>query len=440
MARNAEHLRAGLTLAWRDPLSCLAALEHAPGVLFLSGGDDSQRGRYSILAAFPREIVTADGPGSPLDALRSARTRCPDAWIGGLLGYELSGRFEHLPRPPNPVTPWPDMQLGVYDAITIFDHAAGTVTIAGCEDAARRLANALEKPASTPAAYRLAAPLEPVWSEARYLDAASKAREFVRAGDVFQVNLSHRFAARLEGRGAPLRVMQALAAQSPAPFAVYMRLDDARVVVSNSPERFWSLDAQGRVETRPIKGTRPRGKDAASDAALAAELAASAKDRAENLMIVDLMRNDLSRVCAPGSIAVPELFSVESFANVHHLVSSVTGQLSSGRDVFDLLAATFPPGSITGAPKVRAMEIIAELEGEARGPYCGSAGLISPDGSAQFNVMIRTAGFVADGESWQVEARSGGAITIDSEPAAELAETHAKIAKLKQAMEAAGQV
>ncbi|MGP1275947.1 MAG: anthranilate synthase component I family protein, partial [Caulobacterales bacterium] len=361
------------------------------------------------------------------------------AWIGGLLGYELSGRFENLPRPPSPVTPWPDMQLGVYDAIAIFDHRARTLTMAGRDDAARRLTDALEKPAMARSVCRLAAPLEPVWSEARYLDAASKAREFVRAGDVFQVNLSHRFAARLEGRGAPLRVMQALAAQSPAPFAVYMRLDDARVVVSNSPERFWSLDAQGRVETRPIKGTRPRGKDAASDAALAAELAASAKDRAENLMIVDLMRNDLSRVCAPGSIAVPELFSVESFANVHHLVSSVTGQLSSGRDVLDLLAATFPPGSITGAPKVRAMEIIAELEGEARGPYCGSAGLISPDGSAQFNVMIRTAGFVADGESWQVEARSGGAITIDSEPAAELAETHAKIAKLKQAMEAAGQ-
>jgi len=155
-------------------------------------------------------------------------------------------------------------------------------------------------------------------------------------------------------------------------------------------------------------------------------------------MIVYLMRNDLSRVCVAGSVGVPELFSVESFANVHHLVSAVTGQLEEGRDVCDLLAATFPPGSITGAPKVRAMEIISQLEGEARGPYCGSAGLIAPDGSAQFNVMIRTAGFVAEGDSWQVEARSGGAITIDSVAEAELAETHAKIAMLKRAIGEAG--
>ena len=192
------------------------------------------------------------------------------------------------------------------------------------------------------------------------------------------------------------------------------------------------------METRPIKGTRPRGGTLDEDARLAGELAASLKDRAENLMIVDLMRNDLARVCEAGSVKVPELFTVESFANVHHLVSSVTGQLSPGRTVADLIAASFPPGSITGAPKVRAMEIIAELEGEARGPYCGAMGWLGTDGKADFNVMIRTAGFVRDGNGWEVEARSGGAITIDSDPADELAETHAKIAMLKRAIEHGG--
>lgn len=427
-----------LLQGWREPADCLAPLAAEPFTLLLSGGDGSVRGRFSYLAAFPAATISTAPQADPLRHLREARARFPHAWIGGLLGYELARRFERLPAPPFPLTRWPDMALGVYPAIAVFDHAARTIAVRGEASAAARLKAALSADAPR-AGTRLAAPLSPVWNEARYLDAARQAREYVRKGDVFQVNLSHRFAARLSGAGAPLAVMQALARTSLAPFAVYMRLDAHRAVLSNSPERFWSLDAQGRVETRPIKGTRPRGADPASDAALAAELAASAKDRAENLMIVDLMRNDLSRVCVPGSVEVPELFSVESFANVHHLVSAVTGTLAEGQDVCGLLAATFPPGSITGAPKVRAMEIIAELEGEARGPYCGSAGLIEPDGTAHFNVMIRTAGFVAGGDEWQVEARSGGAITIDSEPEAELAETHAKIAMLKRAVEMAGQ-
>lgn len=434
MAEAAGSRRPDMALAWREPADYLAAIADQPGALLLLGGGASGRGRYSYLTAFPAGQISSPGKDDPLAPLRAARTRHPDAWIGGLLSYDLAGRFEALPTLRGPVTHWPLMAMGVYLAVAEFDHQTRTIELLGEPAAAARLHAALSSSRVPSPATQVIAPLAPVWKEARYLDAAHRAREYVRKGDVFQLNLSHRFAARMKGRQAPLAVMQALAQTSPAPFALYLRVDETRAVLSNSPERFWSLDADGGVETRPIKGTRPRGTDAVSDAAQAAELSASAKDRAENLMIVDLMRNDLSRVCVPGSVAVPELFSVESFANVHHLVSSVTGQLEEGKDVFDLLAATFPPGSITGAPKVRAMEIISELEGEARGPYCGAAGLIAPDGSARFNVMIRTAGFVASDDEWEVEGRSGGAITIDSEPEAELAETHAKIAMLKRAI------
>ena len=203
--------------------------------------------------------------------------------------------------------------------------------------------------------------------------------------------------------------------------------------MTNSPERF--LDVRdGRVEARPIKGTRPRSTDAVADAALVAELVASAKDRAENLMIVDLMRNDLSRVCRPGSVEVPRLCDVESYANVHHLVSVVTGDLADDRDVFDLLEASFPPGSITGAPKVRAMEIISELEGEPRGPYCGALGWIDGASAMDLNVMIRTAALRRSKSGWKASLRSGGGIVADSEPEAEYAETLTKASALRRAL------
>jgi para-aminobenzoate synthetase component 1 len=255
----------------------------------------------------------------------------------------------------------------------------------------------------------------------------------VRRGDVFQVNLSHPFRGSLPGQDGPFRLIRRLAEQSPAAFSAYLRLDEDRAVVTNSPERFMSVDAAGRVETRPIKGTRARSPDPEADARAAQALAASDKDRAENLMIVDLMRNDIARVCVPGSVRAPQLFGVETFSNVHHLVSTVTGQLAEDKSIFDLIAASFPPGSITGAPKVRAMEIIAELEGESRGPYCGALGWIGADGAADLNVMIRTAALVREGAAWRVEVRSGGAIVIESDPDEELAETRAKAGALLKA-------
>lgn len=205
--------------------------------------------------------------------------------------------------------------------------------------------------------------------------------------------------------------------------------------MSNSPERFVAVRG-GAVETRPIKGTRPRGRTPSEDAVLAAELLASAKDRAENLMIVDLMRNDLARVCAPGSVRAPELFAVESFANVHHLVSTVVGRLAPGRDAIDLLRAAFPPGSITGAPKVQAMKTIASLE-TPRGPYCGSLFWAGFDGDLDSSVLIRTAAFALGEGGWSLEARAGAGIVADSDPHAERLETEAKIAALARALEGA---
>jgi len=249
-----------------------------------------------------------------------------------------------------------------------------------------------------------------------YLDAVSRVREYIFAGDIFQANLSQRFEATL---GEPAwAYYRRLRTRNAAPFAAYMESPEA-VIVSASPERFLRVDAGGHVETRPIKGTRPRGVGPEHDAALGQALAESAKDRAENLMIVDLMRNDLSRVCAPGSVRVSELFSLERYATVHHLVSTVVGDLEPGADALHLLRAAFPGGSITGAPKLRAMEIIAELEPSRRGVYCGSIGYWSFTGELDTSIAIRTAVVQND----RLYFSAGGGIVADSDPAEEYQET-----------------
>jgi para-aminobenzoate synthetase component 1 len=230
----------------------------------------------------------------------------------------------------------------------------------------------------------------------------------------------------------PFDVLAALAAASPAPFAGYLRLP-GHAVVSNSPERFIAVDGDGCAHTRPIKGTRPRGRTQEEDAALARALQASAKDRAENLMIVDLMRNDLARACRPGSVTVEALCALETYANVHHLVSTVSGVLRPDRDALGLFASAFPPGSITGAPKIQAMTVIARHEAP-RGPYCGSLFWAGLDGAFDSSVLIRTLALEEDGAGWRFEARAGGGITADSDPADEDAEAEAKMAAIKRAL------
>jgi para-aminobenzoate synthetase component 1 len=249
-----------------------------------------------------------------------------------------------------------------------------------------------------------------------YLAAVEQVREYIFAGDIFQANLSQRFEAA--ATESPWSFYRRLRERNAAPFAAFLDFPDV-VVVSASPERFLHVDVNGLVETRPIKGTRPRGVGPEHDAALGQALAESAKDRAENLMIVDLMRNDLSRVCRPRTVRVSELFSLERYATVHHLVSTVVGELATGADASDLLRAAFPGGSITGAPKLRAMEVIAELEPSKRGVYCGAIGYWSVTGELDTSIAIRTA-IVQDG---RVYFSAGGGIVADSRPEQEYLET-----------------
>jgi para-aminobenzoate synthetase component 1 len=250
-----------------------------------------------------------------------------------------------------------------------------------------------------------------------YLNAVERVRDYIVAGDIFQANLSQRFQSGL--REAPFELYQRLRRRNPAPFAAYLDFGDL-AVLSASPERFLRLDGERRlIETRPIKGTRPRGLGPMHDAALGRALAESEKDRAENVMIVDLLRNDLSRVCRPGTVRVPELFALEHHPTVHHLVSTVVGELEPGADAIELIRAAFPGGSITGAPKVRAMEIIAELEPTRRGVYCGSIGYISSTGAMDTSIVIRT--YLA--LRGQVYFQAGGGIVADSDPELEYRET-----------------
>lgn len=423
--------RAVRPLDWIDPLDALSVFQSHTRTLLLSGGPASQSFLFpGPVSPFPiGEAGIQDGGW--FDAMEAARNALAAGdRVAGLFEYEAARTFNAPPWSPDR----PPIHLFAYRAWLRFDPANRCLTLEGWPTAARdierRLADA--KPGAVVATP--SGTFEPAWSKARYIEACRAILDHIRAGDIYQTNLSQPFAGRLGQGDTPFDLFRRLTANSPATHGAWLRLSPDRVVVTNSPERFLRV-ADGLVEARPIKGTRPRGATRDEDAALKAELAESAKDRAENLMIVDLMRNDLSRVCAPGSVTVPELFKVESYANVHHLVSAVSGRLAGGKDALDLLAAAFPPGSITGAPKLRAMDILSDQEGEARGAYCGALGWIGDNAqSMDFNVMIRTLTLDADEEGWRVTGRSGGAITIGSDPEAEYAETLAKASALRKAI------
>jgi para-aminobenzoate synthetase component 1 len=258
------------------------------------------------------------------------------------------------------------------------------------------------------------------------MEAVEKVREYIRNGDIFQANLSQRFEVSLATN--PYAIYRRLRSINPAPFAAYLNFDDVKII-SASPERFLKLDGD-IIQTRPIKGTRPRGKTAVEDERLANELLSSEKDRAENVMIVDLERNDLGRVASYGSVIVPELTALESYATVFHLTSTVEGRLADGKDRVDLLKATFPGGSISGAPKVRAMEIIEEIEPTRRSVYTGAIGYLGFDGGMDLNIAIRTIMAVRNKMYFQ----AGGGIVFDSDPESEYNETLDKASALMQAL------
>jgi para-aminobenzoate synthetase component I len=366
----------------------------------------------------------------------------------GLLGYELGHAFEALPETGSAAWPdtWPDVWLGLYDTLAVFDAEnqqawvlswgltpASQLDHALAEQRTQSLANLIEsaqplKPGAVEAPTTLA--LRPMQSRAEVESQIARAIDYIRAGDIFQANISARFSGQLEHGDTPFDLFSRLMGRHPSPFAAYLSLGN-KIVASHSPERFISRSSSGLLETRPIKGTATRHKDPIQDARNAQTLLGSEKDRAENLMIVDLMRNDIARVCEAGSVKVPRLCDLESFSTVHHLVSEVRGQQKPELGFFDALRSCFPPGSITGAPKVRAMEIISELEDEPRGPWCGSMIRVGFDGAADSNVLIRTAACQKWDERWHIDARAGAGIVADSEPSQEYEEILVKARALR---------
>ncbi|MGF1462537.1 MAG: anthranilate synthase component I family protein [Maricaulaceae bacterium] len=422
------------SIPWRDPVDAFAPLAGEPyAVCLLSAGLD----RWSMIAADPEATIAATGE-NPFADLRHAlasvarfATADPPLSVGAFGGfsYEAGAVFDRAARLSG--SPWPDAAWGVYAAIAVFDHHTKTAWVAGADGPTAHLAARLGGPGAASAASSALAALTPrntdAWVRARIV----AAQEAIRAGAVFQVNVSRAYEAQTQA--APFAVWRDLVRASPAPFSAFMALDPDRVIAGHAPERFLSVDAKGRVRAEPIKGTRPRRSDPREDDALAQPLVSSEKDRAENRMIVDLMRNDLARVCRPGSVRVPQFASLRSWPSVHHLVSVIEGLLRADADGFDLLEASFPPGSITGAPKLAACEWIAQLEDGPRGPYCGAMGWIAPDGRLDLNVAIRTIGFLRRGRLWAAEARAGAGITIGSDPDDEVAEMDHKIAAIRSA-------
>ena len=435
------------------------AFRDLPGLVLLESARPGRNARWTYLTADPVAILESPAAGpdpfavarrlvSRLDPTRLVPADGPP-FLGGLvgfLGYDLGAIFERLPAGAPVDQDLPPLRLALHDWVVAWDRRTGHAWIGGraLDGDARRLARRLDDVHA-----RLTTPgrsIEPVAAtgplvfrssldRATYQAGVERIREHIAHGDIYQANLTRRLETAFDGD--PWDLYRRLRTGDPSLFSAYLDLGAGplsgrpRALLSASPEPFLSVDGEGVVTTDPIKGTRPRGRDAATDRALARELLSSAKDRAENVMIVDVLRNDLGRVCRPGSVRVPRLCRLERTAAVQHLVSTVTGVLAEGRDAFDLLAASFPGGSITGAPKISAMEILEGLEPVRRGPYTGAIGWIGPDGAMQTSIAIRT--FVADGR--RLTLHVGGGITWKSDPAAEWDET---VIKARGPLEAIG--
>ncbi|MDH3560000.1 MAG: aminodeoxychorismate synthase component I [Gammaproteobacteria bacterium] len=433
-----------------DSAQLFEAIADRPWAMFLdSGRPYVQQGRYDILVADPMLTLTTRGPLTEIRSRNNVELSKQDPFAlvrqyleptepqhtdlpfcGGALGYfayDLGRRIEQLPSSAENAEQIPEMAVGVYDWALVVDHEQQRSWLVGQgrDDRTRQRWQELLECYRNPPLPRRRRPFEvldtPVSSMTYedYTRAFHRIKHYIREGDCYQVNLAQRFHVNVDG--SLWQAYKSLRKMNPAPFGCYLNTPYAQIL-SSSPERFLRIRG-GEVETKPVKGTRPRSTDADEDRSLAEELRLSTKDRAENVMIVDLLRNDLSKTCAFGTVRVRKLFDVESFATVHHLVSTITGRLDSASDALECLRGCFPGGSITGAPKLRAMEIIEELEPYQRGIYCGSVGYVGFDGAMDSNIAIRT--LVHSGGRLRFWA--GGGIISDSELDAEYQETFDKV-------------
>ncbi|MGF0334416.1 aminodeoxychorismate synthase component I [Ectopseudomonas toyotomiensis] len=432
-----------------DPSDYFQRIRQAPGAVMLDAGRPSAtRGRYDLMSAWPLAELAPTPDESANDFLQRLRGALQSLgpaevpaqqelpFVGGLIGYlsyDFGRRLEVLPEQSVDDLDLEDARFGLYAWALISDHQLGTSALlfhpALPEAERQRLRTLFEAPHSEELApFRLTQPFQAAIDQHRYRQAIERIQGYILAGDCYQVNFAQRFQAPCAGD--PWAAYLALRQACPTPFSGFQSLGDGDAILSLSPERFLKV-SNGQVETRPIKGTRRRGDDTDDDQLQAQELLASRKDRAENLMIVDLLRNDLGRSCRIGSVKVPELFALESYPNVHHLVSCVTAELAPGKDALDLIACSFPGGSITGAPKIRAMQIIDELEPTRRGLYCGSLLYLDVRGEMDSSIAIRSL-LVKDGK---VSCWGGGGIVADSNWQAEYQESITKVKVLLETLE-----
>lgn len=432
---------------WRSPLVAFAPLAGCDGAILLHGGAAAAEARWSFIAAAPERSVSNVGgvtlidgeaaASSPFEALvdlHAARrgADAPDcgaplaSGLVGFCGYECGRFVEPSAGGPNSPYSLPDFFFGAYDAVAAFDRTSRRAYLLGrSATATDRLASMLGEEAPSPASFANFSPPTSNFSREAYCAAVAEIIERVRNGDLFQANISQRFEARsreaIDGYG----LFRSAASDSSSAFGAYFSLDGAEVI-SLSPERFFVVrpERSGRlmITAEPVKGTRPRGETETDDARSRAELIADPKDRAENIMIADLTRNDLSKICDDCTIREEAICEAATYATVHHLVSRISGRLRRGVSAADALGALFPCGSITGAPKVEAMKTIATVEGTGRGPYCGAIGYIDDGGGADFSVAIR----IAIAENNVLSIPVGGGVTLRSDPAAEYDETLVK--------------
>jgi para-aminobenzoate synthetase component 1 len=414
-----------------DAANYYAALADLPWAVWLDSGGMA---RYDILTAAPHHTFVLNDEAARGDLFAMLRNELGKQvapvenvpFAGGMLGYwgyDLALGMYALPgTAEDEGGHLPSMAVGIYDWALVLDHQKLTAHLVSHQrfaDTAVLLPQILRRLQSNKKFrldnFRVQGKITSNFTPDSYAAAFAQVQDYLKAGDCYQINLAQRFSATATGDALGAYLM--LRSLSPAPYSAFLNLPQAWILCA-SPECFLRVQ-NGSVETKPIKGTRPRSSDLQQDRQLAEELRNHPKDRAENLMIVDLLRNDLGKSCVPGSVLVPKLFEVESFANVHHLVSTVEGKLAEGRDALHVLRDCFPGGSVTGAPKLRAMQIIAQLEPHRRGIYCGAIGYVGFDGNMDSNIVIRTMVYSGD----EIRCWAGGGIVADSNVAAEYQET-----------------